>query len=238
MGNFNFQQYVAPVQNVESGDASGGSAENNAATIGWAEGGKGGFAVGGDSDGGDGGDGGNNFSLLNLFSRQDADGGDGGDSEDGGDAKANGGDAETKQEVDQDADGGDGGTSTAVGVQNTTVETDLEFTDSFNEDNSVTLVKDSGNQDNDGVDNKDGHIEGSTVAGDDMDNSGNTDKSVEIEDSYNDNSDHNSHNDTEIEYENVGNDNSREIEDSFNRSDDDFLDLDLLNNNDILNGIL
>jgi len=55
-----------------------------------------------------------------------------------------------------------------------------------NEDNDFTVIKDSFNQDNDGVDNSHGHIDDSVVAGDDISGSLNTDNSVDISDSYND----------------------------------------------------
>jgi hypothetical protein len=64
-------------------------------------------------------------------------------------------------------------------------EGDLTITDSFNEDNDITVVQDSFNQDNDGVDNKGGHIDDSVVTGHDMDTSLNTDDSTTMTDSHN-----------------------------------------------------
>jgi hypothetical protein len=52
---------------------------------------------------------------------------------------------------------------------------DLTITDSFNEDNDITVVEDSFNQDNDGVDNKGGSIDHSVVGGDDLSSSLNSD---------------------------------------------------------------
>ena len=52
---------------------------------------------------------------------------------------------------------------------------DLTITDSFNEDNDITVIQDSFNQDNDGVDNKGGSIDDSVVTGDDMSESVNSD---------------------------------------------------------------
>jgi hypothetical protein len=63
---------------------------------------------------------------------------------------------------------------------------DLTITDSFNEDNDITVIDDSFNQDNDGVDNSHGHIVDSVVAGDDIRDSLNSTENVNISDSYND----------------------------------------------------
>ncbi|TDV47788.1 IniB N-terminal domain-containing protein [Actinophytocola oryzae] len=54
-------------------------------------------------------------------------------------------------------------------------EGDLTITDSFNEDNDITVIQDSFNQDNDGVDNKGGSIDHSVVTGDDTTSSLNSD---------------------------------------------------------------
>jgi hypothetical protein len=67
---------------------------------------------------------------------------------------------------------------------------DLTISDSFNSDNSVTVIDDSFNQDNDGVDNKGGSIDHSTVAGDDIDDSLNNEHDTTVS---------NSHNTTDIE---------------------------------------
>ncbi len=67
------------------------------------------------------------------------------------------------------------------------------------EDNSTTentIIEDSFNEDNDGVDNKGGTIDDSIVAGEDVEDSGNEETNVEIEDSFQDNSEDN---DTEID---------------------------------------
>jgi hypothetical protein len=60
------------------------------------------------------------------------------------------------------------------------------FTNVGNDDNDITYIRDSYDQDNDGVDNSHGHIVDSVVAGDDIQNSLNTDDDVSIADSYND----------------------------------------------------
>jgi hypothetical protein len=63
-------------------------------------------------------------------------------------------------------------------------EGDLTITDSFNEDNDITVVQDSFNQDNDGVDNKGGSIDDSVVTGHDTDSSLNTDEHTEMTGSH------------------------------------------------------
>jgi hypothetical protein len=62
---------------------------------------------------------------------------------------------------------------------------DLTITDSFNEDNDITVIEDSFNQDNDGVDNKGGTIDHSVVTGDDMSSSMNSDDDTTLIDSHN-----------------------------------------------------
>jgi hypothetical protein len=62
---------------------------------------------------------------------------------------------------------------------------DLTITDSFNEDNDITVIDHSFNQDNDGVDNKGGSIDHSTVTGDDMDSSLNHSTDVDMSGSHN-----------------------------------------------------
>jgi hypothetical protein len=64
-------------------------------------------------------------------------------------------------------------------------EGDLTITDSFNEDNDITVIEDSFNQDNDGVDNKGGSIDDSVVTGDDMAESVNTDDDATATGSHN-----------------------------------------------------
>jgi hypothetical protein len=88
-----------------------------------------------------------------------------------------------------------------------------------NEDNDNTYIRDSFNQDNDGVDNSHGHITDSVVAGDDISHSLNTDDDVDINDSYN-------HVNTEINTDASDDDT---YTDSFNGNsqDNDGLDLDL-----------
>lgn len=51
---------------------------------------------------------------------------------------------------------------------------DVNVNDSFNQDNHVNVIKDSYNQDNDGIDNKGGTIDHSPVAGNDIKDSLNT----------------------------------------------------------------
>src|SRR5918997_4579572 len=220
MSRFTNITNFAPTHEVEDVDTSGGNANGGLALGG----------PGGDADGGDGGDA-TQAGLLNLNLLSDVEGGEGGDggrAGDGGNASADGGRA------------GDGGNVQAN--QYNTLEQDYEFEDSFNEDNSTTttVIKDSFkedndvfyanrsfNQDNDGVDNAGGYISDSIVAGDDVEDSGNSDDDVRIDDSFNtdyreykiDNSDDDVYN--------------TEIEDSFNREDNDFLDLDVLNGIDL-----
>jgi len=97
-------------------------------------------------------------------------------------------------------------------------EGDLTITDSFNEDNDITVVQDSFNQDNDGVDNKGGSIDDSVVTGDDTSSSLNSDDDATMTDSHN-----TTVTDTETD---LSTDTS--IEGSFtgNVSDDDFIDVD------------
>ena len=62
---------------------------------------------------------------------------------------------------------------------------DLTITDSFNEDNDITVIDHSFNQDNDGIDNKGGTIDHSTAAGDDIDSSLNDEHDTTVSDSHN-----------------------------------------------------
>lgn len=62
---------------------------------------------------------------------------------------------------------------------------DLTITDSFNEDNDITVIEDSFNQDNDGVDNKGGSIDDSVVAGDDLSDSLGSDDDTTLTGSHN-----------------------------------------------------
>ena len=62
---------------------------------------------------------------------------------------------------------------------------DLTITDSFNEDNDITVIDNSFNQDNDGVDNKHGTIDDSVVTGDDMSGSNNSDDDTSVSQSHN-----------------------------------------------------
>jgi hypothetical protein len=120
-------------------------------------------------------------------------GGNGGFAGDGGDANADGGDAQTVgyTTAGSSADGGHGGNGGDADIdanQNTLVDNNFSFDRSFNENNDHTYVINSGNQDNDGVDNKGGYIDHSVVAGDDIDHAFNTDNDVhytQIEDSFN-----------------------------------------------------
>ncbi|MGH3776491.1 MAG: hypothetical protein ACRDRR_12305 [Pseudonocardiaceae bacterium] len=233
---FHNTTYVAPLNEVDA-DTSGGHAGDG----GLALGGHGGNASGGDGTGvGVGGNGGDasQSGLLNLNLLSDVEGGDAGDGVGVG-AGGNGGSADGGNAR---ADGGDGGNGGDVYTdQSTTVNQDYRFEDSFNEDNDTTTnIRDSFNEDNDttyirdsfksdddGVDNKGGHIEDSVVAGRDIDDSFNSDDDVEIDDSFN--TDYREYNidasDDHVNY--------TEIKDSFN-SDDDVLDLDVLNGLDIL----
>ena len=100
-----------------------------------------------------------------------------------------------------------------------TADGDVTITDSFTSDTDINVIEDSFNQDNDGVDNKGGVIDDSTVAGDDIADSLNSDDDTLVEDSFNtDNSETNvdaSDDDTT----------STTVDDSFN-TDDDLIDLD------------
>ncbi len=111
---------------------------------------------------------------------------------------------------------------------NIEAEGDVTINDSFNSDNSVTIIEDSYNQDNDGVDNKGGVIDDSTAAGDDMAESGNDTETTTVSDSQNDNSANDSHNDTSTTVNDSANDNSVDVVDSGNESDDDLIDADLV----------
>lgn len=64
-------------------------------------------------------------------------------------------------------------------------EGDLTITNSFNEDNDITVIQDSFNQDNDGVDNKGGSIDHGTVTGHDMSSSLNSDDDATMTGSHN-----------------------------------------------------
>ena len=208
MSDFKFQQYVAPVQNVET-DASGGDGGDSLATAygkntatggagGEATGGAGGTANGGAGDGAGMG-GSNDPSATATGAHLEGDvtgdgavdlgdtiakamsgdggwgvgkgvGGDGG-SADGGDADAGGGDATASNSASsQGGDGGAGGTNTVTATQDTPVTNTFSFTDSFNEDNDVYMIKDSFHSDDDDIDNKGGTIDHSVV-GDDFEDS-------------------------------------------------------------------
>jgi hypothetical protein len=75
-------------------------------------------------------------------------------------------------------------TVVAVDDRDTTVinaEGDVTIEDSFNQETTTTVIQDSFNQDNDGVDNKGGVIDDSAVAGDDIDESFNSDDDTAID---------------------------------------------------------
>jgi hypothetical protein len=95
-------------------------------------------------------------------------------------------------------------------------EGDLTITDSFNEDNDITVIQDSFNQDNDGVDNKGGSIDHSVVTGDDMSSSMNSDDDATMTGSH----------DTTVNDADVALSTDTTIDGSFsgNVSDDDFVD--------------
>lgn len=96
-------------------------------------------------------------------------------------------------------------------------EGDLTITDSFNEDNDITVIEDSFNQDNDGVDNKGGSIDDSVVTGDDMADSVNSDDDASLTGSHN----------TTVTQTDQSTDTT--VDDSFNdnTSDDDYVDVDV-----------
>jgi hypothetical protein len=96
---------------------------------------------------------------------------------------------------------------------------DLTITDSFNEDNDITVIDHSFNQDNDGVDNKGGSIDHSTVTGDDMDSSLNTEHDTTVS---------GSHNDTVTETNtDASTDTTVDTSYNHNTSDNDFIDTDV-----------
>lgn len=92
--------------------------------------------------------------------------------------------------------------------------TNLEYTDnSVHAEEGATVVQDSFNQDNDGVDNKGGVIEDSNVANGDQSDVGNTDVDTTVEGSYNtDASETTSVTDSGNDFS----DNSTDVADSFN----------------------
>jgi hypothetical protein len=96
---------------------------------------------------------------------------------------------------------------------------DVTITDSFNQDNDVTVIVDSFNQDNDGVDNKGGSIEDSVVVGDDMESSQNTTDTTTISGSHN----------TTVTETSTDASTHTTVADSFNdnTSDDDLIDVDV-----------
>jgi hypothetical protein len=93
---------------------------------------------------------------------------------------------------------------------------DLTITDSFNEDNDITVIQDSFNQDNDGVDNKGGSIHDSVVAGDDLSSSMNSDDDATMTESH----------DTTVGDDDTDLSTDTTVEGSFsgNVSDDDYVD--------------
>ena len=80
------------------------------------------------------------------------------------------------QSVHTSTAGGDGGHAVVGASQD--VHVSNSFSDVGNEDNDFTVIKNSFNQDNDGVDNSHGHIVDSVVAGDDISHSMNSDDDV------------------------------------------------------------
>ncbi|MGH3973578.1 MAG: hypothetical protein ACRDS9_09650, partial [Pseudonocardiaceae bacterium] len=122
--------------------------------------------------------------------------------------------------------GGAGGTANVDPDQTTTVVNDLDFTNSFNEDNDTNSYTNSFNQDNDGIDNAGGEINDSVVAGRDITNSLNSDDDNVLVNSFNQDND-----ETNVD---ISDDDFTvtDIDDSFNQ-DNDFLDLDILNGIDI-----
>jgi hypothetical protein len=96
---------------------------------------------------------------------------------------------------------------------------DLTITDSFNEDNDITVIDDSFNQDNDGVDNKGGSIDHSTVTGHDMDDSMNHSTDVDMSGSHN----------TTVTETNTDTSTDTTVDSSYNHntSDNDLIDTDV-----------
>jgi len=95
-------------------------------------------------------------------------------------------------------------------------EGDLTITNSFNEDNDITVIQDSFNQDNDGVDNKGGSIDHGTVTGDDVSSSLNSDDDATMTGSHN-----TTVNDSDTD---LSNDTTVDGSFSGNVSDDDLID--------------
>jgi hypothetical protein len=98
-------------------------------------------------------------------------------------------------------------------------EGDLTITDSFNEDNDITVIDDSFNQDNDGIDNKGGSIDHSTAAGDDIESSLNTEHDTTVSGSHN-------ATDTETNTD-ASSDTTIDTSYNHNTSDNDFIDTDV-----------
>jgi hypothetical protein len=96
---------------------------------------------------------------------------------------------------------------------------DVTISNSFNEDNDITVIEDSFNQDNDGIDNKGGTIDDSVAAGHDMDSSNNSDDDTSVS---------GSHNSTETEI-NTDLSSDTDVDGSFNdnTSDNDLVDADV-----------
>jgi hypothetical protein len=239
---FNFQQNVAPVQHVDTDTSGGDGGKSEALAFGYnTSEADGGVAVGGDGGdgnglgvGGRGGDsdadthGGHGFFPWGGGDA-DSEGGDGGagvgvgTAGRGGDAEANGGHANTYgyTNADSSADGGHGGDANVYAPQDTRVNNDFKFDHSFNEDNDTTYIRDSGNQDNDGVDNKGGYMDHSIAAGDDIRDSFNNDDHSRIDHSFNTDN-HRTNIDASDDHSYHSN-----IDDSFNSQDNDLLDLDV-----------
>ncbi len=220
---FNFQQNVAPVQDIKTDTSGGDGGESHSLAYGYnTSEANGGVAVGGEGGdgngfGGRGGDsdseghGGHGFFPWGGGDA-DSEGGNGGDGVGiagrGGDAEANGGHATTYGYTNSSssADGGHGGPANVYASQNTPVNNDFKFDHSFNENSDNTYVTDSYNRDNHGVDNQGGHIDHSVVAGHDIKDAYNTDDHSRIDHSFNtDNSYHNVDNSDDHSLHNVGN---------------------------------
>lgn len=97
-------------------------------------------------------------------------------------------------------------------------EGDLTITDSFNEDNDITVIQDSFNQDNDGVDNKGGSIDDSVVTGDDMSDSVNSDDDTTLTESHN----------ATVTETDLSSDTTADGSFNGNVSDDDYVDVDVM----------
>ncbi len=250
MSDFNFSQYVAPVQQVSadtSGGVGGNGGESSAVALGYntaetgdsvAVGGHGGYAGGGHGTG-VGGSGGDSAALSEAgdddygwgyggwgygdgeYSSANSEGGDGGPGLGiGGPGGYAGG---------GHAESGDTGDATTLGYTTAGSSADGGSADGgpayVHATQNAPVVNDfdfknSFNEDNDGVDNQGGLIYNSTVAGDDIKGSLNSDDDVVVHDSFK--------TDNSVHHIDASDDDYTfaHIQDSYNQDNDD-LDLDL-----------